>query len=181
MSERKYFVMCADHCLFEAMSKEQIITAIMQAVNEGTVGDIDAGIVSKVNELNKGASLSFWVGTESEYNALGVKSNAVLCRVGEDGNLYVCSDDSTLSAWGDKLATDIVEEIENLLDEMSCDPDEKLSKSGDTMEGDFAVNGNMTMNSETIMNGAIVLSPANCGTVLPETGVENQLFFLIAE
>lgn len=94
MSERRYFVLCADNCRFEAMSKEQILSAIMQAVNEGTVGDIDAGVVSAIVEQNKNGNLSFWVGTEAEYNALGVKSDPVMCRIGEDGKLYICEGNS---------------------------------------------------------------------------------------
>lgn len=92
--ERKYYVLCADNCKFESMTKEQILAAISQAVSTGEIKDVDTGFVTKIKEQNSGAALSFWVGTSAEYNALPEKA----------GNcFYILTDDTAK------------EDIENLL------------------------------------------------------------------
>ena len=70
MADRKWYVRCKTGCLAEGMTKEQTLTAITQAVEGGSVEDIDTGFVTKIVEQNKQAPLSFWVGTSAEYNAL---------------------------------------------------------------------------------------------------------------
>lgn len=63
------YVICDQNCKFEGMTKEQIYTAIVQAVNEGTIGDIDTGFITTVKTIN-GTPLKFFVGTQDEYDAL---------------------------------------------------------------------------------------------------------------
>lgn len=65
----KVYVICDQNCKFEGMTKEQILTAIRQAVNEGTIGNIDAGFVQTVKTIN-GVALKFFVGEQSAYDAL---------------------------------------------------------------------------------------------------------------
>jgi hypothetical protein len=69
MSERNYWVFCDNNCKFPAMTKEQTLTAITQAVNEGTIGDIDTGFVTTIKTIN-GQPLKFFVGMQSAYEAL---------------------------------------------------------------------------------------------------------------
>lgn len=69
MANRKYYVLCEQNCKFESMTKEQILTAIMNAVNEGEIGDIDAGFITAVKTIN-GHTLKFFIGTQAEYEAL---------------------------------------------------------------------------------------------------------------
>lgn len=71
----------------ETMTKEQIVAAIMQAVNEGTISDIDAGFITKIQEMNRKGELQFWVGTMAEFNALGTK---------DPDTLYLFTDDPTV-------------------------------------------------------------------------------------
>lgn len=71
MSERKYFCFCADNCKFETMTKEQILAAIAQAAADGLVFDADAAFITKVKEGNAGDYVTFWAGTQAQYNALG--------------------------------------------------------------------------------------------------------------
>ena len=85
MSDRTYYVFCADGCKFESMTKEQILTAIQQAVSTGEIKDVDAGIITTIREKNKNAGLSFWYGTTAEYNAITNK----------DDNCYYIITDST--------------------------------------------------------------------------------------
>ena len=85
MSERKYYCFCEDNCKFETMTKEQILAAIAQAVATGIVGECDTGFITKVKELNGGSCITFWVGTNAQYNALEtIEKNCV----------YIISDDT---------------------------------------------------------------------------------------
>ena len=63
------YVICDQNCKFESMTKEQILTAITQAVNEGTISDINTGFVQTIKTIN-GKGLKFFVGEQSEYEAL---------------------------------------------------------------------------------------------------------------
>lgn len=74
MADRKWFVRCLTGCLAEGMTKEQILTAITQAVENGKIHDIDTGFITKIVEQNKQMPLSFWVGTSAEYNAIENKN-----------------------------------------------------------------------------------------------------------
>lgn len=69
MATPKVYVLCDANCRWESMTKEQILTAIMQAVNEGEVGDIDTGFIQTIKTIN-GTPLRFFVGTQAEYEAL---------------------------------------------------------------------------------------------------------------
>lgn len=88
MADRKYYVICELGCRFESMTKEQIITAIMQAVNEGTIGNIDAGFITTIKTINDKA-VRFFYGTQAEYNALEDKENL----------FAVITDDTTVEAF----------------------------------------------------------------------------------
>ena len=70
MSEKKYYCYCDSNCKYETMTKEQILAAIAQAAAGGLVFDTEAAIISKVKEVNAGGFVTFWVGTQAQYNAL---------------------------------------------------------------------------------------------------------------
>ena len=86
--EITYYVFRADNCRFEGMTKEQILTAITQAVETGTIQNVDTGFVTKIKEQNSGSAVTLWVGTQAQYNALGTK---------EPNCLYIVTDDDTIS------------------------------------------------------------------------------------
>lgn len=69
MATPTVYVICDQNCKFESMTKEQILTAITQAVNEGKIGDIDGGFITTVKTIN-GTPLRFFVGEQAEYDAL---------------------------------------------------------------------------------------------------------------
>ena len=94
--ERKYYVLCSNNCKFESMTKEQILTAIEQAANDGTISDVDTGFITKIKEQNKQTALTFWVGTSAEYNAISEKA---------DDCFYILTDDTT----GEDIKTAIKE------------------------------------------------------------------------
>lgn len=85
-SERKYYCFCEDNCKFETMTKEQILAAIAQAVETGSIGNCDTGFITKVKETNSGNYITIWVGTHAQFNAIETK--ATNC-------LYIFTDDTT--------------------------------------------------------------------------------------
>lgn len=87
MADRKYYCLCDLGCKFETMTKEQILVAIEQAVNEGKITNIDTGFVTKLKELNKGGYVTVWRGTTAEYNALTEK---------DENCIYIKTDDTRL-------------------------------------------------------------------------------------
>lgn len=102
--ERNYYVLCENNCKFPAMTKEQILTAIEQAINNGEIKDVDAGFVTKIKEQNANVGLSFWVGSQTEYNALTEKVN----------NCFYIITDDTASADIDEKISEIDQSIETL-------------------------------------------------------------------
>lgn len=69
MPTPKVYVICDQNCKFEGMTKEQILTAITQAVNNGTIGNLDTGFITTIKTIT-GTPLKFFVGEQSEYEAL---------------------------------------------------------------------------------------------------------------
>ena len=69
MSAPKVYVICDSNCKYEGMTKEQILTAIANAVATGEIGDCDTGFITKIKTIN-GYALRFFVGTQDEYEAL---------------------------------------------------------------------------------------------------------------
>lgn len=98
------FGMCAANCKFPVYTKEQVLSILQQMIDGGSLAGVDPSqspIVALLREENKNSALSFWVGSEAEYNALDPAPAAALVmgRIDADGKLYFCTDDSTLQAW----------------------------------------------------------------------------------
>ena len=81
--------------LYEAMTKEQILAAIVEAVEGGTISDVNTGFVTTIKEQNNGVGLMFWVGTTAQYNALAEHENNVL---------YIKTDDTSAQAINSAIA-----------------------------------------------------------------------------
>lgn len=69
MATPKVYALCDANCRWETMTREQILTAIMQAVNEGSIGNVDAGFIQTVLTINN-QELRFFYGEQSAYDAL---------------------------------------------------------------------------------------------------------------
>lgn len=130
MSDRTYYVICADGCKFESMTKEQILSAIEQAVRTGEIKDVDAGFVTKIREKNKNIGLSFWVGTSADYNALTEKDN----------NCFYILTDDTFGA-----------DIAALIEDMSKNI-EQCEKDITTNKNNISVLNQQTTNLATDLN-----------------------------
>lgn len=105
MATPKVYVICDQNCKFESMTKEQILSAIMQAVNEGTIGDIDAGFIQTIKTIN-GKSLKFFYGEQAAFDALTDEE--------KQGVFAIITNDATID--GLKSA---IEDVQNTLYEMS--------------------------------------------------------------
>lgn len=88
LDEKNVYALDSGKNSFLTMTKEQILTAITQAVNEGTIGDIDAGFITKIQEQNDQKGISFWFGTTAQFEALEEKREDIL---------YILTDDTTLT------------------------------------------------------------------------------------
>lgn len=109
MATPTVYVICDQNCKFESMTKEQILTAIMQAVNEGTVSDIDAGFITTIKTTN-GLPLRFFYGEQSAYDALTDE---------EKENLFAIITNDTFKAGVNSAIDSLREDINYLLDNLS--------------------------------------------------------------
>ena len=69
MTTPTVYVICDQNCKFEGMTKEQILTAIMQAVEGGEIKDVDTGFITTIKTIN-GVPLKFFVGEQAVYDEL---------------------------------------------------------------------------------------------------------------
>lgn len=89
MSEEKtYYCFCSSNCKYETMTKEQILAVIEQAAAGNLTFDTSAAFITKVKEQNGGGYITFWAGTQAQFNALPTK----------DPNCFYLITDSTRDA-----------------------------------------------------------------------------------
>ena len=127
MESGKYYVLSAGNNLTESMTKEQILSAITQAVEGHTIADVDTGFVEKVKEQNSRSNLKFWVGTTAQYNALATK---------ETGCFYILTDDTQfedMESEIEQIQATLAEQIVPNYVFYGNEGDEPLA-SGDTFE-----------------------------------------------
>lgn len=98
----KYYCYSDNDCKYPTMTAEQILTAIQQAIENGAITGPDEAIISKLVEINASNTVQVWIGTEAQFNALSGVSRVSKCviRIGTDGVLYLCTDDTTLEDIG---------------------------------------------------------------------------------
>lgn len=68
-STPRVYLHCDANCKFEGMTKEQILSAIEQAVSSGEIKDVDAGFITTIKTINN-ISIRFFYGEKSAYDAL---------------------------------------------------------------------------------------------------------------
>jgi hypothetical protein len=108
------YVICDANCKWEGMTKEQIYTAIAQAVSTGRIRDIDTGFIQTIKTIN-GTPLKFFVGTQAEYDVLSE---------GQKQNLFAIITNDTAK----EGITATIETLQNALTEL-----ERLVMSGDVV------------------------------------------------
>lgn len=102
---KKYYVVCEDDCFYEGMTKEQIVTAIEEAVETGAVTDPDGAVISKIKEIRANSAVQIWKGTEAQFNALSPAPTVgnTFVRIGTDGVMYICTDDEQMNTLLDHI------------------------------------------------------------------------------
>lgn len=125
MSEN-VFVRGESNSSFEAMTKEQVLAAITQAVEGGTIGDVDTGFVTIIKEQNKGQGLMFWVGTTAEYEALATKPNNVLYIKTDDTSAADISSAISALQAADNNFTEQISTLDTDLTEVKTDVTDKI-------------------------------------------------------
>ena len=90
-----FYVFCDDNCRYEGMTKEQIIAAIAEATGSAPTA-IDDAFITKLKEIRAGDTAQLWIGTEADFNALDPQPiiNKSSVRIGADGIMYICTDES---------------------------------------------------------------------------------------
>ena len=117
----KHYVLRGDKSLAEGMTKEQILTAIEQAIDQGEITDVDTGFVTSLKEANKSTALKFWVGTQAQYNAISTP---------EKNMLYFITDDPTIE--------EIDEQFSNI-DEQFTTVDEHFTEIENSIQSDGTI------------------------------------------
>lgn len=131
MAEKKVYVLDDGANQYEAMTREQIIAAITQAVNDGTISDIDAGFITKIQEMNKKGILKWWVGTQAEFNALETK---------DSNTLYLFTDDP--------LYQDIINALTEMEEKLLTQIEDKIGSRVEKIEGSIENINETLSNSE---------------------------------
>lgn len=91
----KVHVVRGDGNMVESLTKEEILAAIVQAIETGEIGDVDTGFVTTVKEQNRNTGLKFWLGTQAEYNAL---------QTIDPDTYYIITDDTFKTDVGQAIA-----------------------------------------------------------------------------
>lgn len=161
---RKYYVICANNCKFEGMTKEQILTAISQAVGTGSIQDVDTGFVTRLVEQNKGVALYFWVGTQAEYNAIEEKA---------DDCFYIITDDTAKADIEAAIAavSDRVEIIENRKFGAVLYTSNAYANEGDTIEFDASKYTLFAITLKTMTSSCVIF----CGKANNTAGQSYKL------
>lgn len=106
------FAICDNNCKHPTYTQEQFLALLEQLLNSGSLEGInpDLPTVEKIKEIRAGNAIQFWTGTEAQFNELGITADSytnVIFRVGTDGKIYICTNDTTLAG--------IKQEIKNSL------------------------------------------------------------------
>lgn len=100
------YVICDQNCKFEGMTKEQILTAIAQAVESGEIKDVDAGFITTIKTINN-IPLKFFVGEQAAFDALSDE---------EKNNLFAIITNDTTKEGLEEAIKVINETIKNIFD-----------------------------------------------------------------
>ena len=99
--ERTVYGLCENNCRFPVYTREEVLSLLQQAINDGNLLNVDPTLaaIKKVLDINGGADVVFWTGTEAEFNALDPAPDVArfIPRRGADGTIYICIDDTGLS------------------------------------------------------------------------------------
>lgn len=134
------------------LTKEQIYSVITHMIETGEVPeDIDAGFITKIQEMNKKGNLEFWFGSMAEFQALEKRN---------DNTLYLFTDDPTEDDFNavitqleqeiasiSEYANEQIAEINQRLDDLSYEETTVVLKDKD----DNQVTGTLTKEGKRVI------------------------------
>jgi len=88
------------NCKHEVYSKEEVLALIEEALEGNDPRTISEALLiapDKITEINASETASFWIGTSAQFAALGVSGGQFIGRLDENNNIYVLSDDTTIT------------------------------------------------------------------------------------
>lgn len=112
MAEFIVYAICENNCKYPTYTREQFLAILEQAIANGTLEGINENLptVQKVANIRNNDALQFWSGTEAQFNALNMSADdyaSVIFRVGNDGKIYICTDDTILEVYKNELRESI--------------------------------------------------------------------------
>lgn len=175
--------------LIQVYTTTEVLTILQEAIDNQSLAGLDpsiAPVITAVKESNGNNNITFWLGTEAEFNALGITAKQIFARVDATGKLYLCTDDSTLDDWlvaaKAEITGDVADDItraqttadnailrttpvritENILDHFSDDPDDPMYWPG-TVTEEFYMIGRRIYGKATFSilpdGGAVITAP----------------------
>ena len=120
MSEPQVFGLCGANCKYPVYTQQQIISILQQLLENGSLDGVNPDIQTSaeyVLEQQNKRNLSFWLGTESQYNSLSPvpRVSLIMARIDENGMMYLCTDDSTLQAWKESTLVECKQQTDGAL------------------------------------------------------------------
>lgn len=154
-----YYVFNDANCKFESMTKEEILTAIAQAVATHEIHDVDTGFVTTIKERNADSALKIWRGTQAEYNAIVTP---------DPDTFYIITDD------------DSIEQLQNSIDSVAAADIARYQKFGATLfSGSAGYDENINVPNESAYNVfAVTLHTSTHDTTVIATRTHDASFNL---
>lgn len=104
------YAICGENCKHLTYTREQFLALLKQAIENGTLQGINPEMptVEKLKEIRAGNTIKFWMGTEAQFNELGIEADdytSMVLRVAADGTVYICTNDITLTVMDERFKT----------------------------------------------------------------------------
>ena len=129
MNTPAVYVICDNNCKYEGMTKEQILSAITQAVEGGKITNLDKGFITTLLTVNN-VSIKFFYGEQAAYDALTEEQKE---------NLYAIITNDTFKA-----------DVNEALEQLNTDVEE-LRDDFEALNTNLA-NGSMVVGAAKILN-----------------------------
>lgn len=86
--------------LHDVYTTNESLSILQQAIDSGSMQGIDPSlnpVVETIKESHADNNLTFWQGTEAEFNELGISGEILGAKIDSNGKIYVLTGDTTLS------------------------------------------------------------------------------------
>lgn len=146
MVTKKYLI-CDNNCKFEGLDKEETLSAIQQAIEQGGVQNVDPNepFITKIKDKNTGASVSVWVGTEAQFNAIETK---------EENTLYIFNTDFEDNV--NKLFQEIIDGVQKVGHATNAENATNAEKSNYAEKANYATSAGTATSATNASNATKV-------------------------